>query len=184
MRSATGELYPDTALQLDVVSRPNDWVDSARAIARGAIGPKGQLYLRFWEGFLATARERQPNWTHNRDTWSNNSLNVGYLDRSGHMSFAVVFGLRGLRYEVYIDTGDLDENISLFYALRSHLMNRPDGYGSRLVYDDVEGRRAKRIAEYLEGADVSEEERWGEYVEWAVAAGERMREALSDFVAP
>ncbi|WP_254126803.1 DUF4268 domain-containing protein [Aquihabitans sp. G128] len=46
-------------------------------------------------------------------------------------------------------------------------------------FDEIEGKRACRIATYREDGDILEEAQWDQYLDWFLDAGERMRRALA-----
>jgi len=58
---------------------------------------------------------------------------------------------------------------------KSFTLWRPNG---SLVFEELSDRRAARIAEYFDDADVSEVSRHDELIDWFFDAGDRLRKAL------
>jgi hypothetical protein len=83
-----------------------------------------------------------------------------------------------LRHELYIDTGDAGRNIEIFQALRDQRAEIEQAYGRPLEWEELQGRKSCRVADYAEG-DVTQTERHEKFIDWFLDAGERFRRAMA-----
>jgi Domain of unknown function (DUF4268) len=89
-----------------------------------------------------------------------------------------------LRSELYIDSGDADQNVELFSRLAGRREEVETAYGRALEWDELQGRRACRIADHTPG-DITNAECYDRYIDlfletiprWS-AAIDRVRPAL------
>ena len=168
---------------LDVVAEPNDWARQVRDIERAArVTGKGQFYLEFWAKYLGEVRQRHPDWTRARKSQPDNWMSFPSPVRGTSLNPGFAQGGR-LRHEIYIDTGDGNENLTIFKHLLDRRQTLERAYGRPLEFEELPGKRACRVAEYTAG-DVSEEDRHGDFVAWLIDAGERLRRALGEVGAP
>ena len=84
-----------------------------------------------------------------------------------------------LRSELYIDTGYGEANQRLFEELQARRTELESVYGGALEFESLPGRRAKRVAVYMDEADVVAIERHEEVLAWFLDAGARFRSALA-----
>jgi hypothetical protein len=92
--------------------------------------------------------------------------------------YCASFPLGGkLRTELYIDFGDADANTALFDRLAAIKDEIEASYGAALVWEDLSGKRACRIADYGQG-DVSNGDQFDEYIDWFFDTGTRLRTAI------
>jgi hypothetical protein len=82
-----------------------------------------------------------------------------------------------LRTELYIDFGDADANMVQFERLAGIKEEIEASYGAPLVWEDLPGRQACRIADYGQG-DISHGDRFDEYIDWFFDTGTRLRTAI------
>jgi Domain of unknown function (DUF4268) len=161
----------------NVVVQPNDWQKQVRATTRaGAVSEKGALYTEFWHDFLARVRAEHPDWTRAQSRGPHNWLNMKSPIKG--TVFAWSFPQQGLRVELYIDTGDREENLEIFEHYRSHQNQIEAAYGEPLSWQELPDRRACRIAADKAGASILDRERHEEYLDWFIQAAERFRSAL------
>jgi hypothetical protein len=83
-----------------------------------------------------------------------------------------------LRLELYIDTGDADENTEIFNRLREQQPPLQAIYGRPLAFEELPDKRACRIADYKYDCSIPDEDRYDEYIDFLLDAGVRFREAL------
>ena len=83
-----------------------------------------------------------------------------------------------LRHELYIDSGDDARNLEVLHALDAEREGLESVYGRSLTFEELPDRRASRIAECFDNADVSEVSRHDEFIDWSFDAGDRLRKAL------
>ena len=79
---------------------------------------------------------------------------------------------------MYIDTGDAGRNIEIFQALHEQRAAIEQAYGRPLEWEELAGRQACRVADYGEG-DVTQTERYGQFIDWFLDAGERFRRVIA-----
>jgi Domain of unknown function (DUF4268) len=70
-----------------------------------------------------------------------------------------------LRSELYIDSGDADQNAELFSRFAGRREEVETAYGRALEWDELQGRRACRIADHTTG-DVTDAEHHDRYIDW------------------
>jgi hypothetical protein len=164
---------------LDVVVQPNDWQKQVRAATQaGAASGKGALYVEFWSRLLERVHAEHPEWTRAQRSVTQNWFEMKSPIRGCIISSSFAQNDR-LRHELYIDTGDGEQNVELFSSLRERLDEFEAAYGRALSWEELPNRRACRVADYKDGCAVTEVERHDEFIEWFLDAGTRLRRALS-----
>ncbi len=141
------------------------------------------MYADFWPKLVERIRADHPGWT------SQHAENARRPDNAIVMrapvkgaNFYCSFSQRGLRHELYIDAGDEVVTREAYARLQGQRERLEAEYGRTLEFDPIEGKRACRIADYLDG-DVSEAERHEEFIDWFVDTGQRWRRALAAVLA-
>jgi hypothetical protein len=161
-------------------AQPNDWHAEVSAAARVGAQQAGKapLYREFWSRFLERLQAEHPTWTHSRKP-----ATVNWFDMAspfpGRYSFSFAAGGR-LRCELYIGAGDSEQNAALFQRLAGHKTAIEAAYGGPLVWDELQGKVACRIADYGEG-EVTNGDRFDEYIDWFFDSMSRLREALGPY---
>jgi hypothetical protein len=85
-----------------------------------------------------------------------------------------------LRVELYIDSGDADENLEIFERFRNQQAEIEQAYGGELSWEELPARRACRIAAYKEdGCTVLDKDRHDEFIDWLLSASTPLRAALN-----
>lgn len=159
-----------------VVAAPNEWQKSKRVRAGGGGTPatteRNQRYRDFWAGVISELREREPGFTTTsperapRQSWCPFSLGrTGFLNNS---AFGWEDGASVLRAEVYIDTGDRDQNKAAFDALYEQKEAIETEFGAPLIWARRDEVKHSRIYVKRPGALDDPTERHEEYREWFV----------------
>ena len=158
-----------------VVAQPNDWQKQIRAVtqSRGLTG-KGALYVEFWSRYLDRVHVERPEWTRARTAGPDNWLEMKSPIKGCRVSVSFAQNDR-LRHELYIDSGDGDENLRIFEQFRARQDEIEAVYGRALTWEELPNRRACRIADYRDGCSVNEEDRYDEFISWFIDAGTRLR---------
>jgi hypothetical protein len=168
----------------NVVVQPNDWQKQVRAATQpGALSAKGAAYVDFWRRFLDRVHIEHPDWTSGRAVGPDNWYEMKGPISGCRYSYSFA-GQNRLRHELYIDTGDGERNLEILAYLRDQRTQLEGEYGRPLSWEELEGKRACRVADYLEGCTVLDQERHEEYVEWFLDAGVRLRRALQNVTLP
>jgi hypothetical protein len=162
---------------LNVVAQPNDWQKQVRTATAGSVTGKGAHYVKFWERFLERVHAERPDWTRARATGPDNWLSMRAPIKGCSISSSFAQNAR-LRHELYIALGDAAQNEQLFEQLHGQKEDLEAAYGRPLAWEDLSGRKGCRIADYEGGCDVAEEERFDEFIDWFIDAGDRLRRAL------
>jgi hypothetical protein len=168
----------------NVVVKPNDWQKQVRTVTQaGATSERGALYVEFWSRFLERVHAVHPDWTRARSRGPHNWLVMNAPIKGCEFSSSFAQGDR-LRHELYIDTGDRDQNLELFEDLHDQEEALEEAYGRRLSWEELPKRRACRIADYREASSVTDDASYDEFMDWFVDAGERFRVALAGIRLP
>ena len=161
-----------------LAAEPNDWHAQFASATKAAqrTGGKGPLYLQFWQSFLEEAALRSVPWYRPRKPQPANWLEVLYL-RAG-LRFSVSFAQGGrLRSELYIDTGDAEENLAFFEGLKARRAEIEAVFGEALDWQELPKRRACRIAWYGVG-DITNESEHAAFIDALIEHTTRLHTAL------
>ena len=169
----------DLAPLFKLRAQPNDWHAQVAAAAKSTSKQAGKapLYQAFWTRFLERVRIEHPGWTNARKPQTSGWLAMACPFKGGPY-YAASFAQGGkLRNELYIDFGDAEANTALFERLAAIKDEIETSYGAPLVWEDLPGKQACRIADYGQG-DVSNGDKFDEYVDWFFGTGTRLRTAI------
>jgi Domain of unknown function (DUF4268) len=169
----------DPAPLFKLRAQPNDWHAEVAAAAKTSSKQAGKapLYEAFWNRFFERIRAEHPGWTSPRKPQRWNWVRTGSPFKGGPY-YAASFAQGGkLRTELYIDFGDADANTTLFERLAKMKDEIEASYGAALVWEDLPGKQACRIADYGQG-DVSNGDQFDEYIDWFFDTGTRLRTAV------
>lgn len=94
-------------------------------------------------------------------------------------TFYTSFTRRGLSSELVFESPNADVNLTRIQAL--HLKRRlmEAAYEGPLDWQELPGKKATRIADYLPDADLTDEDEWESYLAWLLDRQSRIRTALS-----
>lgn len=171
-----GDSEPAPSFRL--VAQPNDWEKTVRAATnQGEAKGKQALYRAFWSRWIELMKSERPNWSRAsrppRESWF--STTTGTSGVSHYTSFT----RRGLSSELVFESPDAEANTSRFLSLRERKLPMEEAYGQPLEWQELPGRKATRLADYLPDADVSNEEDWATYLAWMLDRQTRLRNALA-----
>jgi hypothetical protein len=140
------------------------------------------LRLKFWEGLLARAKEMGVL-THAQRSPSKDSWIGGASGRSGLSFNYVVWMDDKAAVELYIDTGDAEDNKRIFDSLFAKKAEIENAFGGTLEWDRLDERRACRIryTQHLGGLSVGESE-WPKIWDPLIDAMRRLVNALKPHV--
>ena len=154
------------ALQFRVAVSPNEWQKSAKKKSSTTTSEKSERYLVYFQALLddlrvnykfTGARKAQPQ------SW--------YSFSSGNKLFVYSHSFASgnrIRTEVYIDSGDADENKSYFDSLLSQREVIEAEFGHPLEWERLDDKRASRVAIYREGSINCSSDELQEVHTWAV----------------
>ena len=162
-----------------VRAQPNDWHAQVAAVTKSSSlqAGKAPLYREFWTRFLERVGAEHPEWTNASKPQTANWFAMACPFKGGpYYAFSFAAGGK-LRSELYIDFGDAESNTELFASLAERRDAIEQVYGSRLSWEELEGKRACRIADYGDG-DVVNVEQHDAYIDWFFDRGGRLRQAV------
>ena len=173
-----GNSIPAPRLRVDV--QPDDWSKSVRVTKDLQDSERDTLYRQFWAGVQSSFREDDADWAGQgrppKTTWMN------FKSRQG-VGFNVAFckpgGMRRLRVEAYIDTGNKNTTTEVYSDLESRSDEIEGEFGEALEWDPLENRRASRVSSYFpKQIAIEDEDLWPEAREWIVSTLGRLRAAI------
>ena len=166
----------------DVIASPNDWQKQVRTAAKAEAASSGRsaYYVKFWGAFLDRLRREHPSWSRARTPTNANWMYLPSPLQGTVYSVSFAQGRR-LRIELYIDSGVGSDafNLALFRSLQAERERMEEAGGEPLTFEEMSGRRAKRVAIYRDDADVTESARYAEFIDWFFDALTRMRAAVA-----
>ena len=173
-----GDSKPAPRLRIDV--QPDDWSKSVRATKDRQESQRHVLLRRFWSQMQASFRADSSDWAGrgkpSTDAWKT------FKSRKG-VQFNVTFcrpgGIRRLRCEAYIDTGNKESTAELYETLESNRSEIETAFGQELEWSRLEKRRASRISYYFpQPIGIEDEDRWPQAWDWGVSTLSRLRSAI------
>jgi len=133
------------APHLKLVAQPNEWAKTARGNAGGQPTERGLANQRFFEAVLAEFKRLRPGMTSASKVAAGSYAGMA-AGRTG-FSLSWVFGGQGrLRVELYIDTGDRDQNKGFFDALYARRDDLSAALGGGVVWERLDEKRASRVS--------------------------------------
>ncbi len=175
-----GESVPAPLFRL--AAEPNEFHSQASSAARVTsqdLSGKPALYAAFWERFLERVRTERPGWTRARKVRGDNAIWMPSRFRE-MTAYVAGFSSHGLRYELYVDSTNPEAAESIYRSLEAHKQEIEESFGAGLSWEEIPGRRARRIAAYTPG-DVSEVDSHERFIDWLIATGARLRAALDPY---
>lgn len=152
------------AAKFEVVVRPDNWSRAGRTQAQAAAQstPTKQLQLKFWQALVAQLATDAPGIKPHRPRlqhWL--SVSIG---KSGILLQATANTREDrLGVEIWMQRDDSKE---LFAALLRQREQAERALGFALDWQELPDAQACRIVVSLDGASLSDESRWPEYLEW------------------
>jgi hypothetical protein len=171
-----GQSQPAPSFRL--VAEPNDWEKRVRAVTQAeGLSSKQELYLKFWTRWLERLHADRPEWSRAtrppHASWF--SMSAGITG----MTYYTSFTRQGLSSELDFESPETDTNTARFEKLQARQLELDEAYRGVLDWQEMQGRKATRVAEYLPDADVTAQEEWGSYLEWLLDRQSRLRVAVA-----
>jgi len=141
------------------------------------------LRLRFWEQLLERAKERGVMLHAQRAPTKNSSLSAGAGVQAG-ISFVYDAWLQNeTAVELYIDTGDKDENKRIFDSLAEKKQEIEKTFGAPLSWERLDNKQACYICYVLREGGLSDESKWQNIQNAMIDAMDRFAKALKAHLA-
>ncbi len=154
------------ALQFRVVVSPNEWQKTTKKQSSSKESGRSELYRQYFQRLLDDLRENyqftgakvgQPqNW---------------YTFASGNQQFKYSHSFTNsgrVRTEIYIDSGDRDENKAFFGRLYADRQSIESTFGCPLEWERLEDKRACRVALYRTGSIEDSDEELQDIHDWGI----------------
>jgi len=154
------------ALQFRVAVSPNEWQKSARQKSTTTTSEKSERYRQYFQGLLDDLRETY-KFTGARKGQPQNWYSFSSGNKRFVYSHSFAAGNR-VRTEIYIDSGDADENKEYFDLLHSQRESIESEFGQTLEWERLDDKRASRVAIYREGSIDSSTDGLQDIHAWAV----------------
>jgi len=160
-----GESRP--AYNFEVVAKPNQWRKSRiSSNSSRQVSERQEIYRSFFRSLIDRLRE-QHKFTHARaaqpQSWY--SFSTGKKGLSNGANFAQG---KQVRVNLYIDTGNYDQNKALYDGLFSQKEQIELAYGEPLSWERLDNKRASRVSIYRAGCIEDTGENLKEIEDWMV----------------
>lgn len=140
------------------------------------------LRLKFWEGLLAKAKEQGLLLHASRSPTKESWISAG-SGRCGLTFNYVVWMDDKAAAELYIDTGDRDDNKRIFDGLAAKREAIDQAFGGKLEWERLDEKRACRIRHTIEeGGLTSGEDAWPKIQNSMIEAMRRLANALKPYL--
>jgi hypothetical protein len=153
------------AVNFRLVAFPNQW-SRKTAQASAEISPKRAAYQQFFQRLLDDLREKY-KFTNARAAQPQNWYSFSSGVRGFQWSFSFGLGAR-VRSEVYIDTGDADQNERILDHFLKEQAAIEKEFGEPLEWERLDEKRACRVACYRSGSIEDSSDKQDEIRAWAV----------------
>ena len=174
-----GESQP--AVDFDVVLKPNDWERNIKISGRTSESESERKYLEFFSKLVDKYSENNPKWRRLRplpQSW------LGFGAGKSGLWFNWAFRSNNrISVELYIDTGDKNENERIFEDLERY-KDEIESEISGLNWEKLEEKRACRIAVYKDikgNIRALSEKDYPEIIEWAVKTMKKFSDGFSKY---
>jgi transcriptional regulator with XRE-family HTH domain len=140
-----------------------------------------EAYLRVWSMYVHELDRQGLDWARGRRPEPRSYFTTGSPIKGSSMSSSFARN-HLIRHEMYINRGSRTANLELLEELKAKKDLIEAAYGRELTFEDPgQERRAVRLVEYREG-HWSRSDEFGEYVNWFIDCGIRMRRAVDAFL--
>ena len=133
------------------------------------------LHLSFWAQLLERSKNRTSLFV-NKSPGKNLWLSTG-AGRTGFV-FSYVIPMKSAQVELYIDTGNLEENKAYFDKLLARRKEIEERFGGSLEWQRLDNRRAARIRYVVDDRGLQNKESWPEIQDKLIDSMIRLSEAL------
>ena len=144
--------------------------------------PRGRAYRDFSTKFLQHVREKHPGLTRSKTPNANNYFFTGI--GFGSFSIGYTFDVNGqFRVELYIDSGNKEQNQRLFAGLKGSQAAIDKALGATLVWDEMPDKLAYRAYLPRDGNIDDSSEKLEEYIAWGAREMARFKEVFRPLLA-
>lgn len=141
------------------------------------------LRLKFWEQLLARAKEKgvmlHAQRSPSKDSW----ISAGAGIRSGVSFNYVIWMTEETAVELYIDTGERDENKRIFDTLHTCRTEIEKAFAAPLSWERLDEKRGCRIRHVVKEGGLTDVGNWSGIQDAMIAAMDRLSKALKPHLA-
>lgn len=142
------------------------------------LAERNVLRLKFWEQLLQRAKEKgvllHAQRSPSKDSW----ISAGAGVRADVSFMYVVWMAEQTAVELYIDTGDKEENKRFFDSLHAKKAEIEQRFGAPLSWERLDERRCSRIRSVISNGGLLDEEKWPMMQDTMIAAMDKLAKAI------
>jgi len=150
---------------LELVAQPNSWTKGIReSSAKLGLSERETAYEEFWSLLISRLEAKYPQ-LQGRSSWPRAWFPTS-TGTSG-VNINMVFNRKSTVLECYFGANSEDLNTTRFEKMYANASYFESLVGSRLSWEDLEGRKACRVA--INGAEVPnilDRDKWESYISW------------------
>jgi hypothetical protein len=139
--------------------------------------------LKFWEQLLARAKEKGVLYHAGRSPSKDSWLSAGAGVRAGVSLVYDIWITDEAGVELYIDTGNKEENKRVFDALHKHQSEIEQVFGTALSWERLDEKNASRVRSTLKVGGLIDEGKWQIIQDAMINAMDKLAKAVKPFVA-
>jgi Domain of unknown function (DUF4268) len=139
--------------------------------------------LKFWGQLLAMAKDKGILLHAQRSPSKESWISAGAGVRSGVSFNYLVWMTDETAVELYIDTGDKDENKHIFDTLHDRKQDVEQSFGGPLSWERLDNKRACRVRVVLNAGGLNDEPKWPIIQSVMIAAMDRLAKAVKPHLA-
>jgi len=190
---ADGKAYSPSGLAVSILRdaagiersvRGGDWwvTEDGRdlvEIAGELASPRQRLYAEFWNRFAQRVQQEHPDWVGTRgqpNEWNWFEMASPQV-KNGYYAAAFMHDRR-IKYELYIDSGDSENNKRLLDPFLSAKPDIEKLYGGPLEWHPPDHAHRYAAIRAIGEGDITDVDRHDEYMNWFIDAGQRLRAAV------
>lgn len=141
------------------------------------------LRLKFWEQLLECAKQKGVLLHAQRSPTRQSWISAGAGVQAGVSFTYVAWMTEETAVELYIDTGDKDENKRIFDALFAKKQEIEKAFGSSLSWERLDDKRGSRIRYVVKEGGLTDQAKWQSMQEAMISAMDRLSKALKPYFA-
>ena len=151
------------APDLTLAVKPNDFGKVVKAGAESKwMEERGSKYQEFWAQLMEKLADEYPEFK-SKKAPTRQYIGIPTSYSSCHRGIA--FGRSSLKVELYLGASEAEINSARLEALYDRKNEIERLFGEPLSWEELEGRKAARVAFYRDASIVNEDE-WSEYFTW------------------
>jgi hypothetical protein len=136
------------------------------------------LRLKFWEQLLQRAKEKGVLLHAQRSPTKDSWISAGAGVRAGVSFTYVIWITEESAVELYIDTGDKDENKRIFDGLHGRKAEIEQAFGAELSWERLDNKRGCRVRSVLREGGLVDEGKWAVIQDAMIASMDRLAKAV------